>query len=91
MPNIKIYDVRVDIDTDIDVEDFVDECSETEMKNLIKYLIEQEYLINTSIVKEDQLTYDQEQFYNLLKKLTDSYFTMSQKDRNILENIAKKY
>jgi len=89
MPNITVDNVRVDVD--IDVEDFVDECSQKEMENLIKYLVDQKYLINTAIVTENQLTYDEEQFYILLEKLTNSYFTMSVKDRNVLENIAKKY
>lgn len=89
MPNITVDNVRVDVD--IDVEDFVDECSQKEIKNLIKYLVDQEYLINTAVIQEDQLTYDEEQFYMLLEKLKNSYFTMSVEDRNVLENIAKKY
>ncbi len=89
MPNITVDNVRVDVD--IEVEDFVDVCSQKEMENLIKYLVDQKYLINTAIVTENQLTYDEEQFYILLEKLTNSYFTMSVEDRNVLENIAKKY
>ena len=91
MPDFKQYDVSVDVDVEIDVEEFVDACSEKEIKDLIKYLIDQEFLTNTSIVTPTKLTYQEEQFYKMLNKLALSYLSISPEDLDVLQKLTNKY
>jgi hypothetical protein len=91
MPDFKQYDVSVEVDVEIDVEEFVDACSEKEIKDLIKYLIDQEHLTNTSIVTPTKLTYEEEQFYKMLNKLALSYLSISPEDLDVLAKITSKY
>ena len=69
MPDFTMYGVSVDVYVDIDIEEYVDACSKKDIKDLIKYLIDQEHLTNTSIVTPTKLTYEEEQFYKMLNKL----------------------
>jgi hypothetical protein len=91
MPDFTMYGVSVDVDVDIDIEEYVDACSEKEIKDLIKYLIDQEHLTNTSIVTPTKLTYEEEQFYKMLNKLALSYLSISPEDLDVLENLTNKY
>lgn len=91
MPDFTMYGVSVDVDVDIDIEEYVDACSEKEIKDLIKYLIDQEHLTNTSIVTPTKLTYQEEQFYKMLNKLALSYLSISPEDLDVLAKITSKY
>lgn len=78
---------------DVDPYDFVDTCDAKEIKTLIEYLIEEHHIPNISISQTDvkQITYDQEEYYTLISKLSGCYLRISPEDIDVLRMIAKKY
>jgi hypothetical protein len=78
---------------DIDVDEFVDSCSNLEIKELILKLKKRGYLDSSNGIVTDtedrnlgQIFYDQ-----ALSKLQNSYYQLSNEDIETIAAIAKKY
>ena len=75
MTNIR----NVEVEVDIDVEDFLDECSETEIEEVIEWLKNNNYKIN---IEEDTNE-------DLIKLM--NVISLTVEDEILLNNIANKY
>jgi hypothetical protein len=74
---------------DIDAEEFVTSCSSTEIKELIQYLIEEEYIKPDSI--QAPFSIPEQEFESALNKLHGKYVTLSSEEENIIKSIAKRF
>ncbi len=102
--------VDVDVDVEITVKEFLEECSFTEKTDLLDDLISEcEYddMLKDSmldslkncfpeIFRIDEsdlsgLSYDQEEFKKSLQKLDDRYYSLTNEEISIINNIAKKF
>ena len=81
----------VDVDVDIEIDEFVDSCSDREMKNLIDYLQKGGYLGKFNIKDETKMTANEIDFRDKLSSLSDKYYQMSMDDIDTLENLFNKY
>lgn len=79
-----------EVDIDIDVNEFIDQCDSDEIEEIIQNLRDGGYLTSTDIDNKD-LSYSEEKHQIVCNHLRDSYLQMSLEDISILENIAKKY
>lgn len=79
-------------DLDIDVDEFLSACSSREIKEIIKALVEDDHLpksvLGNSNPKEGRLQSD---FSNKIEMLKEKYYSISNEDEQLLENIFKKY
>lgn len=74
-------------DHDIEVDDFLYECSESDIKRLLKLLVEDGYLHSSLILPEDHV----EEEWNLkILKLIDNKFKLSSEDEQTILNITDR-
>jgi hypothetical protein len=81
----------VDIDVDIEIDEFVDSCSNHDMRNLIRYLQESGHLSNINVKDESKMTADEIEYCKMLSALMDKYIQMPVEDLQTIENLYNKY
>ena len=86
MPEFNTY-------VDVDVYEFIDECSKSEINELIDDLIDRGYLTKNSkgVGKPPQYSLIEEEHRNYCDVLANSYHRMSKEEEETIANIAKKY
>lgn len=89
MPEISV-DVDTSVDVDIDIVDVLEECSNSEIIDALDYLEENNFIRGKQRL-DPNATHDEEEFYNLISKLSESYLSISPEDMDVLRMIAKKY
>ena len=91
MPYITAY--NVDVDLDIDVDDFLSECSSKEIKLLINTLIEDGHLNKNPLVLDpkSKLSAAEEEYINKLHTISSKYYLMSEEELEIINNLYNKY
>jgi len=82
---------NVDVDVDIEIDEFVDSCSTRDMQMLIRYLQEEGHLSNLNVKDESKMTADEIEHCNMLSTLMDRYIQMSVEDLQTIENLYNKY
>jgi len=91
MPTITAY--HVDVDVDIDVDDFLAECSSGEINDLINALAKDGHLSSKQIIKASSkgLSVLEEEFSNKCTELAPKFYSMSDQEIELIENLYKKY
>ena len=82
---------------DVDVDDFLSSCDRYDIKEIIKFLKDEEWISEDShdenpnlIPLNKQNIYDQE-WYSLCDKLSSIRLQLSHEDEETIRNILKKY
>lgn len=88
MPRFNQYDVSVDVDVDISVNEFLEECDEDEMQEVVLY-VRQHYKYSTPLDNRDNI-FDEE-WNEIIEKLGNSRLQMSLEDIETIKQIYKKY
>jgi hypothetical protein len=81
----------VDIDVNIEIDEFVDSCSDREIQLLINYLGEMGHLGNHKVKDDSKMTANEIEFTEKMSLLSDRYYQMSSEDTELLETIYNKY
>jgi hypothetical protein len=83
----------VDVDVDIEIDEFVDSCSERELKMLVRYLQKEGYLNKSNIRDEDvsKMTSSEIEFCDKMSLLSDKFYQMTIEDSEIIEKLYEKY
>ena len=91
MPNFTAY--NVDVDLDIDVDDFLSECSKREIKEVINTLIEHGHLEKHPLIsgQDEKLGTMEKEFLNKLKTISTKYYSMSEMEIEMINYIYEKY
>jgi len=91
MPNFTAY--NVDVDLDIDVDDFLSECSKREIKEVINTLIEHGYLEKHPLIpgQDEKLGTMEKEFLNKLYTISTKYYSMSEMEIEMINYIYEKY
>jgi hypothetical protein len=81
---------EVEAEVDIDVEDFIDECSDREIEKLIKYLIEEGKLPKslTKYGQSQNLSVNDVLWYETISKIQSNRLGMTDEEIEIIEKIA---
>jgi hypothetical protein len=81
--------VYVDISTDVDIDeiDFIEDCTDYEIQNIIKWLSENNYINrkDTDIENSNEIIWN-----NAINKFIDSKHLLTQEEETIILNIASK-
>ncbi len=86
----KFYEmVEVEAEVWIDAEEFLSECSDKEIKNLIKCLVEDGYINKTSIKKTNDSFLD-EMWSEKIEKILFNRLLLTQEETEIIEKIANR-
>jgi hypothetical protein len=91
MPNFTAY--NVDVDLDIDVNDFLSECSSREIKELINVLIEDGHLVKHPLLPgyDEKLGVMEEEFLGKLQDISTKYYSMTEEELEMINNLYNKY
>ena len=91
MPYITAY--NVDVDLDIDVDDFLSECSSKEIKELINALIEDGHLNKNPLVLDPKakLSAAEEEYINKLHVISSKYYSMTDEELEMIDKLYNKY
>ena len=83
---------HTDVDIDIDVDEFLDECDRDEIKEVIEWLRDCKYITSDDLLDEDSPQSAVEQlFVKDVAKIRRLYLTLSREDMDTINQIAKKY
>lgn len=77
-------------DLDIDVDEFLDDCSSREITEAIDWLKRNDYLAG-EIANSNTRTAEDEIFADMILQIIDKRFVMTTEDELALINIVKKY
>jgi hypothetical protein len=82
---------NVDVDVDIEIDEFVDSCSERELQMLVRYLQEAGYLDKSNIRDESKMTSNEIEFRDKMSLLSDKFYQMTIEEAELIENLYNKY
>lgn len=90
MPTVRQWGVEVDVDIEVDVEEFYNDCSDKEKEELAKYLIEDGFIPGQSNqVGEDNI--NDIMYKEALNKLYSRRISLSLEEEEFLMNLANKF
>jgi len=80
-------------DIDVEVDDFMEACSDREIQNVIKYLIRYKKITRKdfNLLDSDASGVLESEFHEALLKLNDCRLQLSNEDTQTILNISKKY
>ena len=82
----------VDIDVDIEIDEFVDSCSERDIQMLVRYLSNEGHLSKFKDIRdESKMTAIEIEYCNMLSTLMDKYIQISVYDLQTIETLYDKY
>ena len=86
------FSEHTDVDINIDVDEFLDECDRDEIKEVIEWLRDSEYITDDDLLDDDSPQSAMEQlFAEDVAKIRRLYLTLSREDMDTINQIAKKY
>jgi len=80
----------VEAEVDIDVEDFIYECSDRDIEKIIKCLVEEGKLPKT-LKPITGITFTEEMWNETIEKLRSNRLLLSDEEIDIIEKIAKRF
>lgn len=81
-----------DQEMDVDVEEFLEECNQKEIKEVIQYLIDTDNIKSDDvIVEEEEISYCDFEFDRMVSKLSSLRLRLSLEDEETLRLILNKY
>jgi hypothetical protein len=81
----------VDVDVDIEFDEFVESCSNREIQLLISYLAEMGHLGRNKLKDDTKMTSNEIEFSDKMLLLSDKYYQMTTEEIEFLETIYNKY
>lgn len=85
----KFYETA-NIDVDINVDEFLDECDSDDIKDLIVSLRKDGHLTSDNMT-DTNVNYMEEKHQSYCNYLRNSYIQMSNEDMEIIKNLVNKY
>jgi hypothetical protein len=82
---------NVDIDVDIEIDEFVDSCSNRDIKDLIQYLTTSGHLSRFKILDESRMTAGEIEFNEQLISLSEKYLQMPKEEIDLISSLYNKY
>jgi hypothetical protein len=82
---------NVDVDVDIEIDEFVDSCRDREIQLLINYLAEMGHLGRHKVKDDSKMTANEIEFNEKMSFLSDKYHHMTIEDLETIETLYNKY
>jgi hypothetical protein len=88
MPNI-LVPVDTEIDVDVEVKDFLDDCDTSEIDEVIDWLKENRHIKDTHT--DRQVCAAESEFIEALDKIYTKWNVLSKEEETIILNLAKRF
>ena len=84
---------RIEADIDIDVDELLEYCSNSEIEELIRLLLEKGKLPKTleKHSKSQNLTLNEKMWYETIEKLRSNRLSLTNEEIEYIENISKRF
>lgn len=89
MPTIEV-NVNTYVDVDVDIIDILEECSKSEIEDILGYLEENEFISGKQKI-DLNATYDEVEFNEVVNKLSRLYLQIDQEDWKTIQKLIEKY
>jgi hypothetical protein len=89
MPTIEV-NVNTYVDVDVDIIDILEECSKSEIEDILGYLEENEFISGKQKI-DLNATYDEVEFNKVVNKLSRLYLQIDQEDWKTIQKLIEKY
>lgn len=90
MPNI-LVNVDTEIDVDVEVNDFLEDCDNSEIEEIVDWLQNNGHLRETSVDKSTEVCATEAEFMNALDKLYTKWNMLSKEEEQTILNLAKRF
>ena len=95
MPTIRQYDVPVEaevtVDFDVDVEEFLEDCDEDEIQEVVDWLGNNGHLRPIDIDKSERVSVSEAEYMEALGKLYTKWNMLSKEEEQTILNLAKRF
>ena len=89
MARIQQWGVEVDVDVDVDIIEILDECSSSEIKEVIDWLVDNDYIKSERTTKSESLM--EEEWNDVINKLHTLRQRLTIEEEQIIKSIINKY
>ena len=93
MPTIRQYDVPVEaevtVDFDVEIDEFLEDCSSYEIDEIIDWLKDKDYIKHTNT--DRQVCATELEFIEALDKLYTKWNMLSKEEESFILNLAKRF
>jgi len=92
MPELTKYSQFVDVDVEIDVDEFLDACSTHEINEVVEWLQNGDYIKMSHLINDSRMSMGDLEYIKIINKLTDPMvrFRLSEEEMCILQQISDK-
>jgi len=80
-----------DTEVEVDVDDFLSSCSQSEIKELIEALQEDGWLVKEKVTKEDSMSVMDEEWLTVIQKLHTLRLRLSVEEEQTIKDIVNRY
>ena len=92
MPQFSEYkDVEVEAVVDVSVEEFLDECMDSDIHEVIKWLREEDYLKEADLLRSESLNASESFYEEALDKLHGKWNRLSKEEEQIIILLGSKF
>jgi hypothetical protein len=78
-------------DVDVDVDDFMYQCNNHEIKEVIEYLIDNDYISEDQLKTNGELSLAEWEFDKVITKITDNRLRLTPEEDTLLRKIADRF
>lgn len=88
MPSFSEY---TNVDVDVSVDDFLDECDSDDITQVIEYLVENGFISDSAklIENNNHVSYNEYEFFKCLDIIKENYYMLSTESEELIKQIAK--
>jgi hypothetical protein len=88
MPTISEYTSNIDISIDVDVEEFLDDCSKREIEEVIQWLVDSDWIKPTQVEEGNVMDIE---WFNTVSKLHTLRQRLTVEEEELIKSIVNKY
>jgi hypothetical protein len=88
MPTISEYTSNIDISIDVDVEEFLDDCSKREIEEVIQWLVDFDWIKPTQVEEGNVMDIE---WFNTVSKLHTLRQRLTVEEEELIKSIVNKY
>lgn len=90
MPRFYQY-VETEVDVDINIDEFLNECDSDDIKTLVKTLKEDGWLKNEIFFEDETQTIQESEMKENLTKIFNNRFLLSSEEEEFIKKISKRF
>jgi hypothetical protein len=88
MARVSAYGIEVDVDFDVDVEEFLDDCSKREIEEVIQWLVDRDWIKPNQVEEGNVMDIE---WFDTVSKLHTLRQRLTVEEEELIKSIVNKY